>query len=82
MDKVILGLIPSMPNEAALYRHRNHWGYGYARQFVPAFFWQTRKYDRTKAGIKQALKYNFIDSNNFNLAFCKCDFNFYGSHIL
>jgi hypothetical protein len=30
MDKVILGLIPSMPNEAALYRYRNHWGYGYA----------------------------------------------------
>jgi hypothetical protein len=37
MDKVILGLIPSMPNEA-IYRHRNHWGYGYAPQFVPAFF--------------------------------------------
>jgi manganese transport protein len=31
---------------------------------------QTRKFDRTKEGIKQALKYNFIDSTiALNLAF-------------
>jgi manganese transport protein len=30
---------------------------------------QTRKFDRTTEGIKQALKYNFIDSIALNLAF-------------
>jgi manganese transport protein len=39
---------------------------------------QTRKFDRTTEGIKQALKYNFIDSTiALNFFFCKCsDINF------
>jgi hypothetical protein len=45
---------------------------------------QTRKFDRTTEGIKQALKYNFIDSTiALNLAFCKCsDINFGCSHFI
>jgi hypothetical protein len=48
-------------------------------QFVLAlFFEQTRKFDRSTAGIKQALKYNLIRFYDcFEDSFCKCGhFNF------
>jgi manganese transport protein len=71
LDKVLFGLIPSMPNEAALYIAIGIIGYGYATQFILAFlFGANQKIERTTAEIKQALKYNFIDSTiALNLAF-------------
>jgi manganese transport protein len=69
LDKVLFGLIPML-----MKRHYIAIGirsYGYATQFILAFsLVQTRKFERTTAGIKQALKYNFIDSTiALNLAF-------------
>jgi manganese transport protein len=72
MDKVILGLIPSMPNETALYIAIGIIGATVMPHnlYLHSSLVQTRKYDRSKAGIKQALKYNFIDSTiALNLAF-------------
>lgn len=72
MDKVILGLIPSMPNEAALYIAIGIIGATVMPHnlYLHSSLVQTRKFDRSNAGIKQALKYNFIDSAiALNLAF-------------
>ncbi|SDW05776.1 Nramp family divalent metal transporter [Flavobacterium degerlachei] len=72
LDKVILGLIPSMPNETALYIAIGIIGATVMPHnlYLHSSLVQTRKFDRTKAGIKQALKYNFIDSTiALNLAF-------------
>jgi manganese transport protein len=72
MDKVILGLIPSMPNETALYIAIGIIGATVMPHnlYLHSSLVQTRKFDRTKKGIKQALKYNFIDSTiALNLAF-------------
>lgn len=72
MDKVLLGLIPSMPNETALYIAIGIIGATVMPHnlYLHSSLVQTRKYDRSKAGIKQALKYNFIDSTiALNLAF-------------
>jgi manganese transport protein len=72
MDKVLLGLIPSMPNETALYIAIGIIGATVMPHnlYLHSSLVQTRKFDRTKAGIKQALKYNFIDSTiALNLAF-------------
>lgn len=72
MDKVLLGLIPSMPNETALYIAIGIIGATVMPHnlYLHSSLVQTRKFDRTTEGIKQALKYNFIDSTiALNLAF-------------
>jgi manganese transport protein len=72
LDKVIYGLIPSMPNSAALYIAIGIIGATVMPHnlYLHSSLVQTRKFDRSPAGIKQALKYNFIDSTiALNLAF-------------
>ncbi len=72
MSKVIYGLIPSLPNEAALYIAIGIIGATVMPHnlYLHSSLVQTRKFDRSVAGIKQALKYNFIDSTiALNLAF-------------
>lgn len=72
MDKVIYGLIPSIPNEAALYIAIGIIGATVMPHnlYLHSSLVQTRKFERTTAGIKQAIKYNFIDSTiALNLAF-------------
>ena len=72
MGKVIYGLIPSLPNEAALYIAIGIIGATVMPHnlYLHSSLVQTRKFDRSKAGIKQALKYNLIDSTiALNLAF-------------
>jgi manganese transport protein len=66
------GLIPSMPNETALYIAIGIIGATVMPHnlYLHSSLVQTRKFDRTTEGIKQALKYNFIDSTiALNLAF-------------
>lgn len=70
--KVFQGLIPSMPSESALYIAIGIIGATVMPHnlYLHSSLVQTRKFDRSKAGIKQALKYNFIDSTiALNLAF-------------
>jgi manganese transport protein len=70
--KVFTGLIPSLPNEAALYIAIGIIGATVMPHnlYLHSSLVQTRKFDRSKSGIKQALKYNFIDSAiALNLAF-------------
>jgi len=64
IDKVFAGLIPSLPNEAALYIAISIIGATVMPHnlYLHSSLVQTRKFDRSDAGIKQALKYNFIDS--------------------
>ena len=72
IDKVFAGLIPSLPNEAALYIAISIIGATVMPHnlYLHSSLVQTRKFDRSDAGIKQALKYNFIDSTiALNLAF-------------
>jgi manganese transport protein len=72
LDKVIYGLIPSIPTETALYIAIGIIGATVMPHnlYLHSSLVQTRKFDRTSAGIKQALKYNFIDSTiALNLAF-------------
>ena len=72
MGKVLYGLIPSMPNETALYIAIGIIGATVMPHnlYLHSSLVQTRKFDRSTAGIKQALKYNFIDSAiALNLAF-------------
>ena len=72
MGKVITGLIPSLPNEAALYIAIGIIGATVMPHnlYLHSSLVQTRKFDRSNEGIKQALKYNFIDSTiALNLAF-------------
>ena len=72
IDKVLAGLIPSLPGEAALYIAIGIIGATVMPHnlYLHSSLVQTRKFDRTKTGIKQALKYNFIDSTiALNLAF-------------
>jgi manganese transport protein len=72
MGAVIYGLIPSMPNETALYIAIGIIGATVMPHnlYLHSSLVQTRKFDRTTEGIKQALKYNFIDSTiALNLAF-------------
>ena len=66
------GLIPSLPNSAALYIAIGIIGATVMPHnlYLHSSLVQTRKFDRTKKGIKQALKYNVIDSAiALNLAF-------------
>jgi manganese transport protein len=72
MGKVVYGLIPSMPNSAALYIAIGIIGATVMPHnlYLHSSLVQTRKFDRSVVGIKQALKYNFIDSTiALNLAF-------------
>lgn len=72
LHKVIYGLIPSLPNEAALYIAIGIIGATVMPHnlYLHSSLVQTRKFERTKEGIQQAIKYNFIDSTiALNLAF-------------
>jgi manganese transport protein len=52
-----------MPNETALYIAIGIIGLPMPHNlYLHSSLVQTRKFDRTTEGIKQALKYNFIDS--------------------
>lgn len=66
------GLIPSIPNETALYIAIGIIGATVMPHnlYLHSSLVQTRKFDRTREGVRQALKYNFIDSAiALNLAF-------------
>lgn len=72
LPDVFAGFIPSMPNETALYIAIGIIGATVMPHnlYLHSSLVQTRKFDRSTAGIKQALKYNFIDSTiALNLAF-------------
>ncbi|WP_348798185.1 Nramp family divalent metal transporter [Flavobacterium adhaerens] len=72
MDKVLLGLIPSLPNESALYIAIGIIGATVMPHnlYLHSSLVQTRKFSRDDRGIKQAIKYNLIDSTiALNLAF-------------
>jgi len=72
VGKVLVGLIPSVPSEAALYIAIGIIGATVMPHnlYLHSSLVQTRKFDRSVNGIKQALKYNFIDSTiALNLAF-------------
>lgn len=72
LDKVVYGLIPSIPSSAALYIAIGIIGATVMPHnlYLHSSLVQTRKFDRSPAGIRQALKYNFIDSAiALNLAF-------------
>ena len=72
VQSVLTGLIPTMPSEAALYIAIGIIGATVMPHnlYLHSSLVQTRKFDRSNAGIKQALKYNFIDSTiALNLAF-------------
>lgn len=72
LGKIIYGLIPSIPDETALYIAIGIIGATVMPHnlYLHSSLVQTRKFDRSTAGIKQALKYNFIDSTiALNLAF-------------
>ena len=69
---VLRGLIPSMPSDTALYIAIGIIGATVMPHnlYLHSSLVQTRKFDRSPAGIKQAIKYNFIDSTiALNLAF-------------
>src|SRR6478609_5400551 len=72
LNKVIYGLVPSIPGEAALYIAIGIIGATVMPHnlYLHSSLVQTRNFDRSSTGIKQALKYNFIDSTiALNLAF-------------
>ena len=72
VGSILQGLIPSLPNETALYIAIGIIGATVMPHnlYLHSSLVQTRKFDRSKDGIKQALKYNFIDSAiALNLAF-------------
>jgi manganese transport protein len=72
IGNVLSGLIPSIPTEEALYIAIGIIGATVMPHnlYLHSSLVQTRKFDRSTAGIKQALKYNFIDSTiALNLAF-------------
>ena len=72
LDKVLYGLVPSIPTETALYIAIGIIGATVMPHnlYLHSSLVQTRNFDRTPAGIKQALKYNFVDSTiALNLAF-------------
>lgn len=72
IGEIIKGIIPSLPNESALYIAIGIIGATVMPHnlYLHSSLVQTRKFDRSASGIKQALKYNFIDSTiALNLAF-------------
>tara|TARA_R110002050_G_scaffold48356_3_gene112461 strand:- start:9563 stop:11455 length:1893 start_codon:yes stop_codon:yes gene_type:complete len=72
VGEMVVGLIPTIPNNAALYIAIGIIGATVMPHnlYLHSSLVQTRKFDKTKKGIKQAIKYNFIDSTiALNLAF-------------
>jgi len=72
VTEIFSGLIPSIPNEAALYIAIGIIGATVMPHnlYLHSSLVQTRKFDKTDKGIKQALKYNFMDTAiALNLAF-------------
>jgi manganese transport protein len=72
VGKVVEGLVPSLPNTAALYIAIGIIGATVMPHnlYLHSSLVQTRKFDRTFKGIKQAIRYNLIDSViALNLAF-------------
>lgn len=72
VGEMVVGLIPTIPNNAALYIAIGIIGATVMPHnlYLHSSLVQTRKFDKTKQGIKQAIKYNFIDSTiALNLAF-------------
>jgi manganese transport protein len=72
VGKILGGLIPTLPNADALYIAIGIIGATVMPHnlYLHSSLVQTRKFDRSDKGIKQALKYNFIDSTiALNLAF-------------
>ena len=72
LPKVLAGLIPSIPSQEALYIAIGIIGATVMPHnlYLHSSLVQTRKFDRSDAGIRQALKYNLIDSTiALNLAF-------------
>jgi manganese transport protein len=72
LGEVAIGLIPSMPNNEALYIAIGIIGATVMPHnlYLHSALVQTRKIEKTTAGIKQALKYNLIDSTiALNIAF-------------
>jgi len=72
LPKVLAGLIPGIPTEAGLYIAIGIIGATVMPHnlYLHSSLVQTRNFDRSDSGIKQALKYNFIDSAiALNLAF-------------
>ncbi|AND64030.1 iron/manganese transporter [Flavobacterium covae] len=72
ITKVMSGLIPSIPNQTALYIAIGIIGATVMPHnlYLHSSLVQTRKFERSKAGIKQAIRYNIIDSTiALNLAF-------------
>ena len=64
MGEVVKGLVPSIPNSAALYIAIGIIGATVMPHnlYLHSSLVQTRKFDRTFKGIKQAIRYNFVDS--------------------
>jgi manganese transport protein len=72
LEEVVKGFIPSFPSEEALYIAIGIIGATVMPHnlYLHSALVQTRKIDRTDAGIKQALKFNRIDSTiALNIAF-------------
>ena len=72
LSEVVQGFVPVIENSTALYIAIGIIGATVMPHnlYLHSSLVQTRKFDRSKAGIKQALKYNFIDSAiALNLAF-------------
>lgn len=72
LGEVVKGLVPSIPNSAALYIAIGIIGATVMPHnlYLHSSLVQTRKFDRSVKGIKQAIKYNFVDSFiALNLAF-------------
>ncbi|MEN9335188.1 MAG: Divalent metal cation transporter MntH [Bacteroidota bacterium] len=72
LPKIAAGLIPSLPNSTALYIAIGIIGATVMPHnlYLHSSLVQTRKFNRDEKGIKQSLKYNFIDSTiALNLAF-------------
>lgn len=64
MGEVVKGLVPDIPNSAALYIAIGIIGATVMPHnlYLHSSLVQTRKFDRTFKGIKQAIRYNFVDS--------------------
>jgi manganese transport protein len=72
LGKIATGFIPSLPNEQALYIAIGIIGATVMPHnlYLHSALVQTRKIDRTPTGIRQALKWTFVDSTiALNLAF-------------
>ncbi|TRX35985.1 Nramp family divalent metal transporter [Flavobacterium restrictum] len=72
VGSILKGLVPSLPNSDALYIAIGIIGATVMPHnlYLHSSLVQTRKFDRSTTGIKQALKYNLIDSTiALNLAF-------------